>query len=317
MTNINAEDGGPASLPANPPSPRQHNYFAVPFRGQLAGHPYITNPSHLRSPLAQTPSPVPSDDNHSSPAPSSMTFASFPARGDVTDSVVAVDDDSASQPLDRVAAVDNTVNHSANKAFTLSPGVMASLSWSYFIEKYAEGKWDASQAPTMPVASPSDPHHLRRKSISAPTVPDQRLSLHRSSIPQQHASEPDICNTPLQLFNSSRAQTPEPNTSDSQTITQRRGGGRLVLTNFEQPTFQAKWSSTRPQTPPSVVPTPLSRPITPSAVADAATVRWAGARVKVAPLALSSPERAPLLVPDPRRSVANNMTYRRAPRSPQ
>jgi hypothetical protein len=302
MTNINAEDGGSASLPADPPSPRQPNYFAVPFRGQLAGHPYITTPSHLRSPLAQTPSPVPSDDNHFSLAPSSVTFASFPPRGDITDGLVAVDDDSASQPLDRVAAVDNTINHSANKAFALSPGVMTSLSWSYFIEKYAEGKWDPSQAPTMPVASPSDLHHLRRKSISAPTVPDQRSSLHRSSI-TQHASEPDICNTPPQLFNSSRAQTPETNTSDSQTITQRRGGGQLVLANFEQPTFpvaaQVKWSATRPQTP--VVPTPLSRPITPSAVADAATVRWAGARVKVAPLALSSPERTPLLVPDPRR----------------
>jgi len=317
MTNINAEDGGSAGLPANPPSPRQHNYFAVPFRGQLAGHPYITTPS-LRSPLAQTPSPVPSGDNPFSPAPSSMTFASFPARGDVTDSLVAVDDDSASQPRDRVAAVDNTVNHSADKAFTLSPGTMTSLSWSYFIEKYAEGKWDPSQAPTMPVASSLDPHHLRRKSIYAPTVPDQRSPLHRSSITQQHAGEPDVCNDPLQLFNTSREQIPpEPNTSDSQTITQRRGGGQLVLADFEQPTFpvatQTKWSSTRPQTSPSVVPTPLSRPITPSAVADAATVRWAGARVKVAPLALSSPERTPLLVPDPRRPVANDMTHRRAP----
>ena len=297
MTNIKGEDGGSAQSLVEPSSFHQHNYFAVPFRGQLAGRPFVTTPSHVRSPLAQTPSSI-SDDNPLSPGPSSIRSASFPARGDVTDNLVTTNDDSPSKPpTNQVADAPNIINPLAAKSFTHYPDTVDSLSWPDFLEKYAEGKWDPSRAPSMPKSNFPYTYPPRKKRILVPTVPEQASPSHSHSIDHQNASDSEICKpTPLRLFSSGPAQSSlEATTSDAQTITQRRGGGQLVLANFEPPSFhgaaQEKRTSTRPRTPPSPAVPISSSHITPSAVADAATVRWAGARVKIAPLALSSPER--------------------------
>lgn len=296
MTNINGDDDSSAQLPATPTSPRRHNYFAVPIRGQLAGRSYITTPSHVRSPLAQTPSPVPSDDNILGLGSLSVTHASLSAQVDVANGVVALDDDTPSKPIAELDA-GNIVNPSAAEAFTHFPDVVNPPSWSDFLEKYAEGKWSPSRPPPAPVTSLSRSYPPQEESRLASRVPNQKPSSRPSTI-HQNASDPEVRkHTRPRLFSNGRAQSsPEPtNISDPQTILQRRGGEQLVLANFEPPTFpdaaQAKWTPAHPRTPPSIAPPQSYRPITPSAVADAATVRWAGARVKVAPLALSSPER--------------------------
>lgn len=304
MITTTGEDDGAEAPPTTPPALRTQNYFAVPRRGQLAGRAYITTPTHVRSPLAQTPSPVPSDDNPLSPALTYIPTNATRLKEEFTNGASPTNDDSQPDEFVLPPSPDVPLDSAQPEAgpSTSDAAEPDPISWSDFLERYSEGKWDPSRPPPKPDSSFHSSGVLsRRKSLSVPEMPDTTHLPRRPSISHKNISDLGIRTpAPPRLASAGRTQSsPEHVTSDPPTLVQRRGAEKLFLEAFSPPTFSGSSSlkamSIHAKTPsPPIGPPILAHPITPSAVADAATVRWAGARVKVAPLALSSPERTSL-----------------------
>lgn len=298
MTSNNGEDDSKGESKSAPPASRTQNYFAVPHRGQLAGRAYMAMPTHVRSPLAQTPSPVASDDNPLSPGPPSAPFQSTGLREELFNPASAPNDDSRlAQP---VSLSQESLDLSSEPSLSFSSSTASeSVSWPDFLEQYAEGKWDPSRPPPKPDSISSAPRPPRRKSTSAPPS-DGSPSPPRPPITYKNASDMDTRkSSPPRLSATGRTQSsPETSAIDTPTLMQRRGAEKLVLEGFAPTAFPGhsttKWTAARNTTPSPPVALAHPHPITPTAVVDAATVRWAGARVKIAPLSLSSPERTSL-----------------------
>ena len=154
--------------------------------------------------------------------------------------------------------------------------------WETFMNAYAAGRWDPHRTPNPPRSFMSHPHalypHSSQSNLQAWTV----LAAHEEVVKKQGSS----------LY---PAQLP---TSDGTNV--------VVTKNSKRPTLPLKL--------PSAITYPMHnsisdirhdqeavvRPSNPEVATTAATMRWAAARVNIAPLALPSPEHE---LTDPMRGV--------------
>jgi hypothetical protein len=171
--------------------------------------------------------------------------------------------------------------------------------WATFISAYASGKWDPHKTPHPPRSQFQHPTHSRNSLSESLTVAALRsVSEDSLEVPQTNGSAPSIGSLNPSDSGSSINLTSRPHSPPS-AKTQRPTEIRLPKTdrskslniNFShrlRNSFTDLRSSSSSHF--SLDSNPVSAPLTADVIATAATIRWAGAGVSVAPLALPSPE---------------------------
>ncbi|KAF9507157.1 hypothetical protein BS47DRAFT_1321429 [Hydnum rufescens UP504] len=154
-------------------------------------------------------------------------------------------------------------------------------------ESYAEGIFAPIRLPTLTYSDIGDKYSLPLpKRFSTPALATNPLH------------SPFLLQNPLTVSIERRRPIPgvrapsSPDTITKRSISQRRAGERLVLNDEDASMAESRGPSlpTRSETSTHTsTPTRSHDPAT--AIADAATMRWAGANARIAPLTLSSPER--------------------------
>lgn len=305
------------------PRPRSHN-FSISTSAQLAvsGRSFMTTPA-VHSPLVKEARPSPEVEQDLAqlqpdvaldpPTPPIESANLLPRLANDDSTVGSV----ASRPP-RVTRQDSSPNFRRRSSMHASSEDEA-LSWDDFLGQYASGRLDLSKSPALPRPSSNTigiPRLVRAKSISVPVAQDELSD--STSIPMSASSSSSSFSSPSRpaivhknasdsLPNSfvkpetitrpqSAGRTRSSPATTSPTISQRRGGTRMLLSDMAPPPVPDPRRHSGKLSPPMAI-SPSARPITPAAVADAATVRWAGAHINIAPLSLSSPER---MSPPPR-----------------
>ena len=177
--------------------------------------------------------------------------------------------------------------------------------WSTFIKAYAAGKWDPQKTPQFPRSALSHPTHQPKQSPQySPTVQGTTSTPDIEPVDGDTPTQPPIDTRPKLTRTPPNSTTPPPSSTPTPSkppVTDPRiskperaqsldvnvshrlrksfADLRLTSLNLDDHTHQ---------------------PLNPDVLASAATIRWAGARISVAPLALPSPEHE---LTDPMRGV--------------
>ncbi|KAF9648803.1 hypothetical protein BDM02DRAFT_3095826, partial [Thelephora ganbajun] len=184
--------------------------------------------------------------------------------------------------------------------------------WSTFIKAYAAGKWDPQKTPQFPRSALSHPtHQSKQTSHCSPSVqgmtstpdlqPAQLMDGDTSTQPPIDARY-KLTRTPPNSTTSPPSSTstpPKPLIVDPRTSMPERAQslGVDVSHRLRKSFVDLRLSSGNPSVNLDDHP---HQPLDPDVLATAATIRWAGARISVAPLALPSPEHE---LTDPMRGV--------------
>lgn len=182
--------------------------------------------------------------------------------------------------------------------------------WSTFIKAYADGKWDPQKTPQFPRSALSHPTHQSRdtpKSCSTvqATPSITQLAHHvdggtstQPPIDTRHKliQTPPNSTTPPP---SSAATPPKPHITDPRTSKPERAQSLSVSVSHRLRKSFADLRLSSGNNSVNLDDHP-HQPLTPDVLATAAAIRWAGARISVAPLALPSPEHE---LTDPMRGV--------------
>lgn len=184
--------------------------------------------------------------------------------------------------------------------------------WSTFIKAYSDGKWDPQKTPQFPRSALLHPtHHSKQSPQSGSTVsttsnitdpqPLHPVDGNASSLPPVDTchkltqSPPNSTTPPL----SSTSTLPKTHITDPRTSKPERSQSLNVKVSqrlrksFADLRLSSGNNSVNLDDHPH-------QPLTPDVLATAAAIRWAGARISVAPLALPSPEHE---LTDPMRGV--------------
>ena len=184
--------------------------------------------------------------------------------------------------------------------------------WSTFIKAYAAGKWDPQKTPQFPRSALSHPTHQSRQTPQcgstiqatpniaehqpvqpvdgdASTQPpiDARHKLTQTPPNSTTPPPPSTSTPPKPLVFDPRTSKPERAQSLNVNVSHR------LRKSFADLRLSSGHSSLNLEDHPH-------HPLNPDVLATAATIRWAGARISVAPLALPSPEHE---LTDPMRGV--------------
>jgi len=173
--------------------------------------------------------------------------------------------------------------------------------WSTFIKAYAAGKWDPHKTPQFPRSALSHPTHQPK--LSSQCGPAVQGTM---SIPDLQPSQSVDGDTPPQPSIDTRnkltqtppnsttppppsASTPRPSITDPRTSKPERAQSLNVNVShrLRKSFADLRLSSGNPSLNLDDHP---HQPLNPDVLTTAATIRWAGARISVAPLALPSPE---------------------------
>ena len=181
--------------------------------------------------------------------------------------------------------------------------------WSTFIKAYAAGKWDPQKTPQFPRSALSHPtHQSRQASQCSSTVQGTPSTAEPQSVDGDPSTQPpiDARHEPTQTPSSSTRNPPsstftlpKPPIFDPRISKPERAHSLNVnvsdrlRNSFAQLRLSSGNSSLNLDDHPH-------QPLNPDVVASAATIRWAGAGISVAPLALPSPEHE---LTDPMRGV--------------
>jgi len=178
--------------------------------------------------------------------------------------------------------------------------------WSTFIKAYAAGKWDPQKTPQFPRSALSHPILPSRQTLQcgstvqatpstvehppadgdAPTQPPTDVRHKLIQTPPNSTSPPPSTSTP-----------PKPLIFDPRTSKPERAQSLNVgVSHRLRKSFNDRLSSGHSLN----LEDHPHHPLNPDVLASAATIRWAGARISVAPLALPSPEHE---LTDPMRGV--------------
>ena len=184
--------------------------------------------------------------------------------------------------------------------------------WSTFIKAYADGKWDPQRTPQFPRSTLSHPTHQSKQTpqscsivqatpsstdpqptqpvggdTSAQSPPDTRNKLTQTP-PNSTTPPPSSTSTPPKShITDPRTSKPERAQSLNVNVSHR------LRKSFADLRLSSGNNLVNPDDHPH-------QPLTPDVLATAAAIRWAGARISVAPLALPSPEHE---LTDPMRGV--------------
>lgn len=183
--------------------------------------------------------------------------------------------------------------------------------WSTFIKAYAAGKWDPHKTPQFPRSALSHPTHQSRQTPQCgstaqgtPSTPNFQPALPvdgdtptQPPIDARHKllQTPPNSTTPPP---SSTSTPPKPHIIDPRTSKPERAQSlnvnvsQRLRNSFAELRLSSGNSSLNPDD--------QHQTLNPDVLASAATIRWAGARISVAPLALPSPEHE---LTDPMRGV--------------
>ena len=180
--------------------------------------------------------------------------------------------------------------------------------WSTFIKAYATGNWDPQKTPQFPRSALSHPTHQSRQipqcdstAQGTPTIAEFQ------PVDGDPSTQPpiDTRHKPTQTPSSSTTPPPsststllkpsivDPRTSKSERAQSLNNVSHRLRKSFAELRLSSGNSSLNLDDHPH-------QPLNPDVLATAATIRWAGARISVAPLALPSPEHE---LTDPMRGV--------------
>ena len=179
--------------------------------------------------------------------------------------------------------------------------------WSTFIKAYAAGGWDPQKTPQFPRSALSHPTHQSRQTLS-PTMQGT------TSIPDAESVDTDTPTQPPIDAHPKLAQTPPNSTTPPPSTTPTPSKSLIADLRASKPErAQSLDVNVSHRLRKSFADLRLSsgssslnlvdhshQPLNPDVLATAATIRWAGARISVAPLALPSPEHE---LTDPMRGV--------------
>ena len=180
--------------------------------------------------------------------------------------------------------------------------------WSTFIKAYATGKWDPQKTPQFPRSALSHPTHQRQITQCSPTaqgttsISDLQSAdgdtSSQSPIDTHHKLTPTPPNPttppPLSSFAQMKPPVTDPRTSKPERAQSLNVNvSSRLRKSFADLRLSSGNSSLNLGDHPH-------QPLNPDVLASAATIRWAGARISVAPLALPSPEHE---LTDPMRGV--------------
>jgi hypothetical protein len=188
----------------------------------------------------------------------------------------------------------------------------AGYDWATFISAYASGKWDPHKTPHRPRSLLQQPTHMRT-GLSELTSPASLESVFEQHIPDvtEPPSEPPSTESTVnssdlmsalniipqtrsssstKIIGTTDIRPPKPDRSQSLNITQL--SHRLRNSSADMRTSASFHMNLESES--------MSSPLAADIITTAATIRWAGASVSVAPLALPSPEHE---LTDPMRGV--------------
>jgi len=177
--------------------------------------------------------------------------------------------------------------------------------WSTFIKAYAAGKWDPQKTPQFPRSALSHPTHQPRQTPEcSPTVRGATSTPDLQPIDGDTSTQPPIDPCPKLTQTPPNSTTPPPSSTptpskppitDPRTSKPERAQSLDVNVShrLRKSFADLRLSSLNLDEHPH-------QPLNPDVLATAATIRWAGARISVAPLALPSPEHE---LTDPMRGV--------------
>ena len=184
--------------------------------------------------------------------------------------------------------------------------------WSTFIKAYADGKWDPQKTPQFPRSALSHPTHQSKHTLQSgsivhalPSITDLqpvrstgRDTSTQPPIDTHHklTQTPPNSTTPPPP---SAATPPKPHITDPRASKPERS--QSLNTNVSH-RLRKSFADLRLSSGNNAVnlENHPHQPLTPEVLATAAAMRWAGARISVAPLALPSPEHE---LTDPMRGV--------------
>lgn len=260
----------------------------------LIGPGRVSRPSTAPTPTSDSgptlPGTSPQPSRQPSPAPPATLEAERPAH--------------SPQPAGSSAPPTSNILHST--------GATGIIDMSMFLQAYANGEWDPNRIPDPPfeLKLPT----ARTRGTSSPSAANSALS---SSSTVAVTLSPAVSVSSDASFPSQGLVGPDrrprvPHDSRTSSIASRRGTATPDLSSssaqFNAPTFpyvhaprkvQRSHSDVEVRSPGGVPPPTLPALPSPSIdrAATAATIRWAGSGVNVAPYALPSPEAAELLDP--------------------
>ena len=183
--------------------------------------------------------------------------------------------------------------------------------WSTFIKAYADGKWDPQKTPQFPRSALSHPtHQSKLTSHCTPTVQGTPITTHSQpsqptdgntstqplvdthngltqAPPNSTTPPPASSSIPPKPITDPRTSKPERSHSLNVNVSHR------LRKSFADSRLSSANNSVNLDDHPH-------QPLDPDVLATAAAIRWAGARISVAPLALPSPEHE---LTDPMRGV--------------
>jgi hypothetical protein len=166
---------------------------------------------------------------------------------------------------------------------TATTQVKDDYDWAAFIASYAAGRWDPHRTPRFPgrrsaqPGSPSAP-------LPPPSGPPQPSNSAPSLVSPSDPPSPPPPSGPLTGSGSASV----PPTRGIAARMNRTGPGVLALPKAR---LRSSWDQRVSLHSPATPATPSTPAVAADQMASAAAIRWAGARVSVAPLVLPSPER--------------------------
>ena len=181
--------------------------------------------------------------------------------------------------------------------------------WFTFIKAYADGKWDPQKTPQFPRSALSLPTHQTKQTTQCSpgvlrtlnTTDLQRLGGNASTQPLKDIGY-NLTQAPLNSTTPpppSASTPPKPHITDPRTSKPERAQSLNVAVSHRLRKSFADLRLSSGNNSVNLDDHP-HHPLDPDALTTAATIRWAGARISVAPLALPSPEHE---LTDPMRGV--------------
>lgn len=180
--------------------------------------------------------------------------------------------------------------------------------WSTFIKAYAAGKWDPQKTPQFPRSALSHPTHQSKQTQCSRTVQRTASTPDLQSVDEGTPTQASVDPRPKPTQTPPNSTTPpqssvttpsKPSIIDPRTSKPERAQSlevnvsQRLRNSFANLRLSSGNSSLNPDDHPH-------HPLNSDILATAATIRWAGARISVAPLALPSPEHE---LTDPMRGV--------------
>lgn len=272
----------------------------------------LTDNSPIGTPTADNESSWPSTSPDPLPGESSTddkpnSEIGIPPPGIIFESIFT--DDRGRSLADRLQAA-SVSSHSLQMDDTHSDVMCAAdrtaleptYDWSTFIKAYADGKWDPQKTPQFPRSALLHPtHHSGQTSQCSSTAQETPTATDQQPI--QPADGDTSTQPPIDIRNkltqtppntttpppSSSSTPPKPLITDPRTSKPERAQSLNVNVShrLRQSFADLRLSSVNNTANLDDHP---HHPLNPDVLTTAATIRWAGARISVAPLALPSPE---------------------------